>query len=179
MLAYTQLSLKAGDEMIQNSKFQYDTSKMVLKDIPSCTKTDEKDMENEVVRVTVLVDETAKKEEVIKQIEKLMKKDENFQIHQRNLNPHTFSVNISHKNIQELKKIHGVKEICITKAVSTHSSKNKQISLEKDKQMILKQNDEWHIAKVYDTVTVCMVIVVLGIAGFYLHHQRTRNDRRK
>ena len=173
MLAYTQLSLKAGDEMIQNSKFQYDTSKMVLKDIPSCTKTDEKDMENEVVRVTVLVDETAKKEEVIKQIEKLMKKDENFQIHQRNLNPHTFSVNIS------LKKIHGVKEICITKAVSTHSSKNKQISLEKDKQMILKQNDEWHIAKVYDTVTVCMVIVVLGIAGFYLHHQRKRNDRRK
>ena len=69
MLAYTQLSLKAGDEMIQNSKFLYDTSKMVLKDIPSCTKTDEKDMENEVVRVTVLVDETAKKEEVIKQME--------------------------------------------------------------------------------------------------------------
>ena len=67
----------------------------------------------------------------------------------------------------------------ITKAVSTHLSKNKQISLEKDKQVILKQNDEWHIAKVYDTVTVCMVIVVLGIAGFYLHHQRKRNDRRK
>lgn len=76
---------------------------------------------DDIVRVTIVVEEDVDKNQIIENLKEIMKKEESFQVHAPNLSNTTFTIQIRYDKVEELNKIEGIKSATVTKKVELHT----------------------------------------------------------
>lgn len=89
--------------------------------------------QNDIVRVTVVIKDDAKKDEVIKELKEQMKDEESFQIHNSNLDEHTFTIQLKYSLLDALKDVQGIKTYKATQIVELHENEGSTLQQEQVK----------------------------------------------
>ena len=118
-----------------------------------------------IVRVTVVIEDGADKNKVIELLCEKMKDEPSFDLHNTKLSENTFTLDIKYSLVDSLKEIEGVKEVTLTKRVNLHENEGASIGSESVEREEVKIQKEGSFFSDFGTQTVIMgVAVVLVVA---------------
>lgn len=77
---------------------------------------------NDIVRVTIVIDDNSDRENVINELKEFMKDESSFHIHNPKLNNYTFTIELKYSLVDSLNEVKGIKTFELTQQVGLHQN---------------------------------------------------------
>lgn len=125
---------------------------------------------DDIVRVTVVIEDGADKDEVIRLLSEKMKNEPSFELHDTKLSKNTFTLNIKYSLVDSLKEIEGVQEVSLTRKADLHESEESSVTPSVDQKELEVQDKSSFFSNIGLEAAVgiaAVLVLALVVKRFY------------